>query len=345
MTTVFVTGGAGYIGSVLVRELLNEGFRVICLDRLFFGIDSIKDILSDRNFVIVHDDVRWFDPIVLRGVDVVIDMAAIANDPAGELNPAWTMAINYEGRVRVANLAKKHGVKRYILFSSCSVYGFQEHIVNEESKPNPLTTYAKANLMAEQGVLPLADEKFTVTVLRLATVYGYSPRTRLDLVVNAMTYTAFREGKIIVEGDGMQKRPLVHVKDVVRAVKLVMESDPELVNGQIFNVGSNEQNYRIIDIANEVRKAIGRDVEIVFRGSPDRRSYWVDFTKIRKVLGFEPKYTVQDGAREIWRALETGELRPTIRNWTVKTYKYLIETWPEILDKPLNIIPSYWPEA
>jgi len=305
----------------------------------------LRELVGEQNFTLIHDDVRWFDPELLNNIDVVIDMAAIANDPAGELNPEWTLAINYEGRVRVAKLAKKHGVRRYILFSSCSVYGFQNEIVNESSRTNPLTTYAKANLMAEKNVLPLSGPSFTVTVLRLATVYGYSPRTRLDLVVNAMTLTAFREGRIYVEGDGQQRRPLVHVKDVVRAVKLVIDADSDIVNGEIFNVGSNDQNFRIIDIAYRVKNVVGKDVEIVFRGEVDRRSYAVDFSKIRRVLGFEPRYNIEDGAREILRALEIGELKPSIRNWTVRAYRYLIERWPKILERQINIIPTYWPEV
>lgn len=336
---ILVTGCGGFIGTVLSRYLIDRGFDVVCLDRLFFGVDPVRGLVSERRFTLVHGDVRWFDPAVLNGVDVVVDLAAIANDPAGELNPGWTMSINFEGRVRVAGLARKRGVGRYVLASSCSVYGFREGAVDEDSPPSPLTTYAKANLEAERGVLPLAGRGFTVTVLRLATVYGYSPRTRLDLVVNAMAYTAFSEGRIYVDGDGRQARPLIHVRDVARAVELAITAEGDAVNGRVFNVGSNEQNYRIGEVAEAVRRVVG-DVEVVYRGSPDRRSYVVRFDRFRG-LGFEARFTVVDGVREVVGALESGELRPCTRNWTVKAYRYLAERYPGILDVPMYVVPAY----
>ncbi|MCZ2808638.1 MAG: SDR family oxidoreductase, partial [Candidatus Bathyarchaeota archaeon] len=181
---VLVTGGAGYIGSVMSRILLEKGYSVTCLDRLFFGTDSIKDI-ADK-ITLVKDDIRFFNPEILKGVDAVFDLAALSNDPSGELEPQKTLEINHNGRVRVARLAKKYGVKKYVLASTCSVYGFQEGIITEESGLNPLTTYAKANMMAEKEVLPLADKTFSATVLRQATVYGFSYRMRFDLAINGM---------------------------------------------------------------------------------------------------------------------------------------------------------------
>jgi nucleoside-diphosphate-sugar epimerase len=160
---VLVTGGAGYIGSILCRMLLEKGYDVTCLDRFFFGFDSIREI--EDKIRVVKDDIRWFDPDILRGIDAVIDMAALSNDPSGELDPQKTLEINYKGRVRVALLSKKAGVKKYILASTCSVYGFQEEVLTEDSPLNPLTTYAKANMLAEKDVLPLADKTFNVTCL------------------------------------------------------------------------------------------------------------------------------------------------------------------------------------
>ncbi|MEM3489742.1 MAG: SDR family oxidoreductase, partial [Nitrososphaerota archaeon] len=157
---VLVTGGAGYIGSVLSRILLEKGYEVICLDRFFFGMEPIKEIADKVR--IIKDDIRWFDPEVLKGVDAVLDLASLSNDPSGELEPERTLEINYKGRVRVAKLSKKYGVSRYLLASTCSVYGFQEEILNEESNLNPLTTYAKANMLAEKEVLSLADKSFSV---------------------------------------------------------------------------------------------------------------------------------------------------------------------------------------
>jgi len=210
-----VTGGAGYIGSVMSRVLLEKGYNVTILDRLFFGTDSVKDITDQ--ITLIKDDVRFFDPELLKGIDAVFDLASLSNDPCGELDPEKTLEINYKGRVRVANLAKKHGVKKYVFASTCSVYGFQEGIITEESSLNPLTTYAKASMMAEKEILPLADKDFSATILRQATVYGFSYRMRFDLAINGMVLGYYRNGKIPIMRDGKQWRPFVNVKDTSSA--------------------------------------------------------------------------------------------------------------------------------
>ena len=323
---VLVTGCAGYIGSTLVRVLLENGFDVVCLDRFFFGLDSVRDLLSSEHFSIVKDDIRWFDPSILRDVDVVVDLAALSNDPAGELDPSKTLDINYLGRVRVARLSREFGVSKYIFASTCSVYGFQEGLLTEEAKPNPLTTYAKASALAEKDILPLASDDFSVTVLRFATAYGLSYRMRFDLVVNTMTLYLYKHNKIRVSGDGTQWRPLVHVKDISRAILAVIKSPSDVVNGEVFNVGSNDQNYQIIKLAREIGGAIGVPYEIEFFGDPDKRSYRVDFSKIREKLDFEPKYRPRDGAREIYNALKEGRVKDDLRTITVKWYKHLLES-------------------
>ena len=276
---VLVTGGAGYIGSVMSRILLEKGYDVTCLDRFFFGNDSIKDIADRIN--IIKDDVRWFKPEILKGVDAVFDLAALSNDPCGELDPQKTLEINYKGRVRVANLAKKYGVKKYVFASTCSVYGFQEGLINEESGLNPLTTYAKASMMAEKEILPLADKNFSATVLRQATVYGFSHRMRFDLAINGMVLGYHRNGKIPIMRDGKQWRPFVNVKDTSNAFITVSEAEPELVNGQIFNVGSSEQNIQIFDLAKLVAEACNLPFNYEWYGDCDTRSYRVNFNKIK----------------------------------------------------------------
>jgi len=332
---VLVTGGAGYIGSTLLRLLLEKGYDVVCLDRFFFGYDSIKDV--EDQIKVVKDDVRWFDPSILNGVDAVFDLAALSNDPSGELDPQKTLDINYKGRVRVAKLSKKHGVKRYVLASSCSVYGFQEGILTEQSGVNPLTTYAKANVLAEREVLPLADDSFVVTVLRQATVYGFSYRMRFDLAINGMVLSLFKNGKLRIMRDGTQWRPFVHVKDTSRAFIEVMEADKEVVNGQIFNVGSNDQNFQIFDLAKLVAESCGLPFVYEWYGSPDKRSYRVSFDKIAKVLGFKPKYTPREGAREIFDALRDGRLSgDDLRTITVKWYKHLLEMQKFIRDVEID---------
>jgi nucleoside-diphosphate-sugar epimerase len=321
---VLVTGGAGYIGSILCRMLIEKGFDVICLDRFFFGFDSIEEI-KDR-IKIVKEDIRWFNPNILKGIDAVIDMASLSNDPSGELDPQKTLEINYEGRVRVARLSKKYGIKKYVLASSCSVYGFQEGILTEESALNPLTTYAKANVLAEKEILPLADKLFTTTVLRLATVYGYSYRMRFDLAINGMVLGFYKNGKIPIMRDGKQWRPFVHVKDASNAFIRVLEAEPELVNGQIFNVGSDEQNFQIFELAKLIAESINMPFNYEWYGSPDNRSYKVSFKKIKETLNFKPQYTPKEGAKEVFEALKDGKLNPNDpRTITVKWYKNLLE--------------------
>jgi len=320
---VLITGCSGYIGTTLTPYLLRSGYDVVCIDWLIFGEDVLSHVIGEKGFKLIKTDERNIDAPHLKDIDAIIDMAAIPNDPTGELIPDLTWEINFKARVRTANLARKHSVKRYILVSSASVYGRKEGVADETSEPNPLTTYAKANLEAERGVLPLASKDFTVTVARLATVYGVSKKMRFDLVVNAMTLTAYLENKVYVEGDGMQLRPLIHVYDVARALKLLLEASSDIIQAGIFNVGSNEQNYRIIDIAREVSRITG--ATIIFKGEIDKRSYMLSFDKIRVLLGFKPLYTVQDAVKHLYSDLLLGILKPEERWFTVKWYKKLIE--------------------
>jgi nucleoside-diphosphate-sugar epimerase len=331
---IFVTGGTGYIGSVLVRELLRRGYDVTVLDLMLFGDSGIRDVAGEKRLRIVKADVRNYDPSILRGHDAVVDLAAISQpDPQGLIDEKLFYEINYYAPVRTADLAAKRGVERYIFTSTCSVYGFQEKVVNEDSPLNPLELYAKTKYMAERGILNVKG--ITRTILRLATVYGLSPKMRFDLVVNAMTLTLFKEGRIRVGRPGEQKRPVVHVADVVEAIVKVLEAPKDVVDGEVFNVGSNDQNYRVIDLAYEIFKALGKEPAIEFYGEPDTRSYIVDFTKIGRVLGFRCRYRVADGAREIYRALEEGAVRD--EPWTK-----VISWWRKLQDegvvKPLGVL-------
>jgi len=321
---VLVTGGAGYIGSVLTRTILEKGHDVTCLDRLFFGTDPIKDV-KDK-ITLIKDDIRWFKPEILNGVDAVLDLASLSNDPSGELDPQKTLEINHKGRVRVAALSKKHGVRKYVLASTCSVYGFQDGTLTEQSGLNPLTTYAKANMLAEKDILPLANKSFTATALRQATVYGFSPRMRFDLAINGMVLGFFKNGKIPIMRDGKQWRPFVHVKDTSNAFIRVLESDAELVNGQIFNVGSDEQNVQVFDLANLVAEAIKLPFNYEWYGTPDKRSYKVSFDKIKKTLNYRTDYSPREGAKEVYDALKEGKLNPDDpKTITVKWYRNLLE--------------------
>jgi nucleoside-diphosphate-sugar epimerase len=321
---VLVTGGAGYIGSVLSKTLVEKGHRVTVLDRLFFGSKPLEDIMD--KITLIKDDVRDFEPSILNGKDAVLDLASLSNDPSGELDPQKTLEINYKGRVRVAKLSKTHKVKRYVLASTCSVYGFQEGNLTEESQVNPLTTYSKANVFAEKEVLPLGNGHFTVTALRQATVYGLSRRMRFDLAINGMVLGFHKNRKIPIMRDGQQWRPFVHVKDTCNAFIKTLESEPELVNGQVFNVSSNEQNVQIFDLAKLVAEAVNLPFNYEWYGTPDKRSYKVSFDKISRTLNYTTTHTVKQGAKEVFDALQNGETNPDDpKTITVKWYSHLYE--------------------
>ena len=332
---VLVTGGAGYIGSVLSRILLEKGYNLTILDRLFFGNDSIKEI--SNQITLIKDDIRFFNPHTLDGIDAIIDLAALSNDPCGELEPEKTLEINYKGRVRVAKLAKKNGIKKYVLASTCSVYGFQEEIITERSKLNPLTTYAKASMMAEKEILSLANNSFSPTVLRQATVYGFSCRMRFDLAINGMVLGYYKNGKIPIMRDGKQWRPFIDVSDTSNAFIKVLEAEDDLVNGQIFNAGSNDQNIQIIDLAKLVAESIDLPFNFSWYGDPDSRSYRVSFNKIKQILNFKPNCSIRTGARKMFDALIEGKLNPDDpRTITVKWYKHLLDMQKFLKDTEIN---------
>lgn len=321
-----MTGAGGYIGSTLVPMLLEQGYSVRAVDRFFFGEDRLP---ADDRIELVKEDTRRLTVDHMRDVDAVIDLAALSNDASGEIDPEFTWQINERARVHTATLAKAAGVPRYILPSSCSIYGFQEPgvIVSEASPTNPLTTYAKANERAEHGVLPLADEDFCAIVIRQATVYGYSKRMRLDLAINGMTYGAWETGVLPLMRDGTQWRPMVHVRDTSRAMCFLLEADAAKVSGEIFNIGSDRNNYQLGPLSEIVAATVPRDVEIEWYGDADTRSYRVAFDKIES-LGYRAELEAADGVTEICEALERGDLVKTPDTITLDWYKLLLE-WQE----------------
>lgn len=328
MERVLVTGAGGYIGTTLVPMLLQEGYAVRALDRFFFGRELLPD---QENLEIVREDNRRLRIEHLANVNHVIDLAALSNDPSGELFQQATREINHVARVRTANLAEQAGVQRYILPSSCSIYGWHAEgvICDEQSPANPLTTYAKANVAAEQGVLPLASDRFRVIVIRQATVYGYSPRMRFDLAINGMTYGAWKAGKLPLLRDGTQWRPMVHVKDTASAMCFLLEAEPDEVTGQIFNVGSDENNYQLRPLAEIVANTLPKDIEIEWYGEPDLRSYRVAFDKIES-LGWKAQRTAREGASEVYAALEAGTIDKTPNTITLQWYQELVQ-WHKII--------------
>jgi len=319
---ILVTGGAGYVGSILIPELVKEGYQIKCLDRFFFGDEYFLRPEFRNKVELIKDDIRWFDQKILDDVDIVLDLAALSNDPVGDLDPAKTFDINYLGRSRVARLSKIAGVKKYILASSASIYGQQKDVVDENSKINPLTSYSKANRMAEVDNLFLNDDNFTVTVLRFSSIIGLSPRMRFDLAVNSMALELYNTGKIIVKGKS-NTRPFLHLKDATRAYSMVIKAQDEKIAGQIFNVGGDHLNYKMEDLANAVGDSIGKKYELELKDTQDNRSYTASFKKIREILGFETKFTVEYASKEIYDALENKKLIDLKKTITVEWYKNL----------------------
>ncbi len=294
------------------------------LDRFFFG-DQVFDALRDNpSLQLVRNDVRWFDGSMMAGQDAVVDMAALSNDPAGEMDPWKTFDINYLGRVRVARLAREAGLSRYILTSSCSVYGFRDGLLDESTPPNPLTAYARANVMAESDTLPLATANFCPTAVRFATLYGLSGRMRFDLAVNGMVKGARQTGKIPIMKDGTQWRPFLHVRDAARALADLLEQDPSSIRGRTFNIGSDEQNYQIAKLAELVAGSMQGRPSLEWYGDPDLRSYRVSFRRAREELRFLAQLTPVDAAHEIESAIASGAVVPSTRHMTVEWYHHLL---------------------
>ena len=332
MSKVMVTGAGGYIGTQLVRDLVKAGHEVTAVDRFFFGFEPISDLVKNKNFKVLQKDIRDLTAAELSNHDAVCDLACLSNDPAGEIDPELTYQINRDGRIHVAEMAKKAGVKKYILSSSCSVYGQGEDPeLTEKSSTNPISVYAKSTLQAEEHNLGLSDNNFSVTALRNATVFGLSTRMRFDLVVNLMTLTAFQKGRIIVMGGGLQWRPLVHLSDVSSAFQKVIESENSKVNGEIFNIGLS--NFQIKNLAYLVREELPFPIEIdTAPDDPDKRDYNVVFEKAEKVLGFKAKTSVTEGIKEIYLALKAGKVDTGIKTVTVQWYRNIIEA-KKLLDE------------
>jgi nucleoside-diphosphate-sugar epimerase len=325
METVLITGAAGYVGSVLVRHLLQSDYRILAYDRFFFGREVFDDLRADSRLSLVQKDIRDIEPADLDGVDMVCDLAALSNDPSGEIDSSLTYAINHKGRQRVCAMAKKAGVGQYVLASSCSAYGAGGALeLTEESPTSPLTAYADSTLKAESDAFKLSDRTFAVTVLRNATVFGLSPRMRFDLVINLMTLHAVEKGLITVMGGGRQWRPLVHVSDVARAFRAVIEAPKDAVNGQVFNVGLT--NLQVRSMAFIVRETVPIPVTIsIAPDDADRRDYNVSFGKAKRVLGFAAQTTVEDGVREVYDALKYGRVDFTPKMITVNWYRSILD--------------------
>jgi nucleoside-diphosphate-sugar epimerase len=303
---VLVTGGAGYVGAVLVPKLLQHGYRVKVLDLYLYG-DHVLDAVRDSpNLVQIKGDIRDRNLLEssLTGVEAVIHLACISNDPSFELDPALGRSINYEAFLTLVEVSKLCGVRRFIYASSSSVYGVKkEDNVTEDLPLEPLTDYSKYKALCEEVLLRERRPGFVTLILRPATVCGYSPRLRLDLSVNILTNHAINNKKITVFG-GDQKRPNIHIEDVSDLYVQALEWPDEAIDGKTFNAGY--ENHEVIEIAEMVRGVVGEDVDIIRTPTDDHRSYHISSEKIRQELGFVPRHTIEDAICDLKGAFQAG---------------------------------------
>lgn len=340
-----VTGNHGYIGFILSDALLKKGHDVVGYDCDYFTNECFgrKDAYELATQVPqITKDLRDCSPEDLRGIDIVFHLAALPNDPAGDLNPDVTDDINHLATLQLAILSKRAGVRKFIFASSCAVFGVKgDTIINENDRPSPITAYGVSKLNAELSLQRMNSSQFTVTIMRNGTCYGVSPRMRFDMVLNNLVGHAVTEGKVKVLSDGTAWRPLVHVEDVARTYILVAEADRNDVAQQVFAVGS--ENFRVKEIAEIVNKTVpDSTIEYLPSGQRDWRSYRVDFTKIQKVLGYRPRWTAARGSAEVYDASRAygldGQKFQDKKFWAEKTFRYLMET--KSADPSLRKLPN-----
>lgn len=301
---VLVTGHNGYIGCVLVPLLQEAGHEVMGLDNFIFEHCSLGPEVE--SVPALRKDLRDIEPADLKGFDSVIHLAAISNDPIGDLNPECTDEINHRASVRLAALAKQAGARRFLFSSSCSNYGSSspDSVLTEEAPLNPLTAYGVSKVRVEQNIAPLADRSFTPVFLRSATAYGFSPHLRGDIVLNNLVGWAYLTGMVRMKSDGTPWRPIVHIEDISRAFLALLEAPHEAVCNQAFNVGRSEENYQIRDLAKIVMETVpGSQITFAADAGPDKRCYRVNFDKIHKTIpGFQPRWNARKGARQLLEA-------------------------------------------
>lgn len=330
-STLFVTGGAGYVGAVLVPKLLREGYRVKVLDLYLFGEDVFNEFKDHPHLEEIKGDIRDQDLLrrIIPGCDAVIHLACISNDPSFELNPSLGRSINYEAFPFLVKMSKQSGVRRFIYASSSSVYGVSDkENVTEDHPLAPLTDYSKYKALCEPILLSEQSSDFIPVVIRPATVCGYSPRQRLDLTVNILTNHAINLQRVNVFG-GTQMRPNIHIEDMTDLYLLLLKAPDNLVAGKIFNAGY--ENHRVGEIAEMVKAVVLEEMpdknplEIMITPSHDYRSYHISSEKIKRELGFVPRRSIKDGVRDLVKAFRTGKLPnplTDIRYYNIKTMQY-----------------------
>ena len=329
---ILVTGTDGYIGSVLGPYLISKGHDVTGLDTGFYRSGWLFNNGEKKYPSYIHKDLRNVHVEDLKGYDAFVHLAELSNDPLGKLNPEITYKINHQGSLKLAKMCKEAGIQRFVYASSCSVYGEgNDNYKTEESELKPQTAYAECKTMVERDVSKLADETFSPTFLRNATAYGASPRMRFDIVLNNLSGLAWTTGVIEMISDGMPWRPLVHIKDISKAVWCSLEAPIDIVRNQVFNVGDTKENFRVREIAEIVSEAFPGCKTTFGDNGGDNRSYRVSFDKINSTLpGFSCEFTAQKGAEELYQLFkkidmdaETFTANPYTR---LQQLKYLLKS-------------------
>ena len=305
---ILVTGHKGYVGTTMVSKLLDQGYDIIGLDNDLYNEKNSENLI---HVPYLKKDIRDIESSDLRGFDGVIHLAALSNDPLGNFNPKLTYSINYYASYKLAKLAKKVGVQRFLYASSCSVYGAANgDMMSEESKTNPVTPYAISKVRSEKSISKLATQKFSPTFMNPATAYGASRMIRSDLVLNNLVGWAYITGKIWMKSDGTPWRPLVHIEDFSRAFIAVLNASRDLVHNQIFNVGTTEENYQMRELAEIVEEIVpGSRIEYAKNAGPDNRNYRADCSKLAKTLQeFKPKWNARLGAKQLYDEIKKSGL-------------------------------------
>jgi nucleoside-diphosphate-sugar epimerase len=306
---VLLTGHKGYIGAVTAPILLAAGHKLTGIDSdLFAGCDFESGPPEIRE---LRKDIRDVSRKDLEGFDAVVHLAALSNDPLGNLNPQVTYDVNHRASVRLAELAQEAGVRRFVFSSSCSIYGAAgDTLLDESARLNPVTAYAESKVRVERDVSQLADDRFSPVYLRNATAYGVSPRLRLDVVLNDLVASALTTGRVYVKSDGTPWRPIVHIRDISAAILCVLEAPVDAIHNQAFNVGQTEENYRVSELAEIVAETVpGCRIEYASGGGPDKRCYRVNCEKIRRLVPtFLPQWTARKGALELYEAYRAAAL-------------------------------------
>jgi len=308
---VLVTGHYGYIGTVLVPFLQQAGHEVVGLDTFYFDGCALRP--ETARYDIIRKDLRDLAARDLAGFDAICHLAALSNDPMGDLKPDWTYEINHRGSARLAELGQQAGVQRFLFSSSCSMYGAGasgDALLTEEAALNPLTPYAESKVRLERDLAQLADDNFSPVYLRNSTAYGVSPQLRLDLVLNNLVAWAFTTGKVQIMSDGTPWRPIVHIEDISRAFAALLVAPREKIHNQAFNIGQNSENYQVRQLGDIVKETVpGSVIEYAGQGGPDPRNYRVDFGKLARAFPeLKLQWNARRGAQELYAAYKVASL-------------------------------------